>query len=119
MTHAPSASDVVATLVELSQKHGGKSFLRDVQSALAQELAGDGMIAVTLTTPTGNAGDLAKRIHEILEQKYNRPVQITEKAEPSLIGGAILQFGDERIDLSVRGALDQFAAGLRSQTVSL
>lgn len=118
MTHTTSASDVAAALVELSKKHGGKAFLRDVQSALAREIGGEGAIAVTLTTPTGNAGELSKRVQQILEQKYNRPVQITEKAEPSLIGGAVLQFGDERIDLSVRGALDQFAANLRGKSVS-
>ena len=58
-----------------------------------------------LITPSGNAGSLAKAAAETLKQRYGRTIAIVEKADPSLIGGAILQFGDDRIDVSLKGAL--------------
>ncbi len=110
-----SAADVVQAVIELSKKNGGKAFLREVTDALRKEAGGEGTIAVTLTTPSGDAGELGKGVAAAIEKKFGRPVAVTQKKDPSLIGGVILQFGDERVDLSVRGALASFEQSLRSQ----
>jgi F0F1-type ATP synthase delta subunit len=39
-------------------------------------------------------------------------VSIVESKDPSLIGGAVVTFGDEQIDMSVRSALNQAAHSL-------
>ncbi len=112
-----SASDLVQAVVGLSKDHGGKAFLREVLAGLERELGGAGTLPVVILTPSGDAGDLAAKVTEMLTKKFDRPVQLTQKADPSMIGGVIVQFGDERVDLSVRGALEQFGSAL--STVSL
>jgi F-type H+-transporting ATPase subunit delta len=112
-----TAADVVQAVLELSKKNGGKAMLRDVIAALQKEVAGEGTIAVTLTTPTGDAGEMATSVAQVIEKKFGRPVLVTQKKNPSLIGGVILQFGDERMDLSVRGALEQFEQTLRTNVL--
>ncbi len=110
-----TAADVVQAVLELSKKNGGKAFIREVADALRKEAVGEGAIMVTLTTPTGDAGELGKSVAATIEKKFDRPVTVTQKKDPSLIGGVILQFGDERIDLSVSGALGRFEQSLRTQ----
>ena len=62
-------------------------------------------IVATLITPTGDAGPSAAHIRERLQERLKKQVVIRQKKDPSLIGGAILQVGSQRIDMSVRGAL--------------
>lgn len=109
-----NAADTVRALIELSKTlpHGGQ-FLREVRDGLTAEVgSGSSVIDVVITTPTGDAGDLKQAVKEMLKSRFKKPVQITEKADKSLIGGAIVMFGDERIDLSVRGSLTQAVSAI-------
>ncbi len=87
--------------------------------ALARDLRHElslrgGRIEATLTTPTGKAGPLAEKVQSLLEKKLGRSVELTERADPTLMGGAVLTYGDSRIDLSLRGALDDVRTHLES-----
>lgn len=113
MTKA-TASDIVRAVLELCESNGGKATLREVVSSLERELGAPGVLAVTLTTPSGDAGEAGKRIVAAIEKKTGRTVSLSQKADPALIGGMIVQFADERVDLSVRGALSQFEQSLQS-----
>jgi F0F1-type ATP synthase delta subunit len=73
-----------------------------------------GAVTVTLLTPTGDAGDLRASVVDALTKKLKKPVQLIERADPSILGGAVIVYGDERIDLSVRGGLQRFATSLVS-----
>ncbi len=113
------AADIVRALVELSGKHPrGKELLRDVRDLLTGEVRDAGTLTVTLTTPSGDEPGLAASVTEMLKKKYNRGVQIHQRRDRSLIGGAVLQIGDEQIDLSVRGALGELEAKLRGSPVA-
>ncbi len=84
---------------------------RDLQAEISLRA---GTVNAVLITPSGHAGPLLEKVKSVLEQKLNRPVGITERADKSLLGGAILEYGDERIDLSVRGALENARMHLTS-----
>ncbi|MCS6785979.1 MAG: F0F1 ATP synthase subunit delta [Thiobacillaceae bacterium] len=47
-----------------------------------------------------------------LEARYGRSVEVEEEVDPELIGGVIIQVGDEVLDASVRGKLAELAASL-------
>lgn len=74
----------------------------------------NGMVNAILITKSGSSPELVKAVRKVLEAKFRRHVDILEKADASIIGGAILQFGDERIDLSVRGSLERLSESLIS-----
>ncbi len=114
------AAEIVRALLDLSRAApNGKELLREVSELLRREVSGEGgTLEVTLVTPSGNESALEAAVGAMLKQKYNRTILITQKANPTLIGGAVLQIGDEQIDLSVRGALGDLEAKLRSSHVA-
>lgn len=67
----------------------------------ARELA----TTAVLITPAGEAGPAAGTVQKILKQKFGKTVTVLQKADSSLLGGWILEYGDMRIDRSLRGAL--------------
>ena len=93
---------------EQEAMHAPRLF-RDALKELEQTLT------VTLITPTGDAGPLKKTVTDMLKKKLGKEVEVEEQADASIIGGAILQFGDERIDLSVRGSLQDLERQLTTQ----
>lgn len=115
---AVNASDIVQAVLALCKEHGGKPLLREVAEGLERELGGSGTLPVLLITPSGDAGELTKKITDLLEKKFDRPVALMLKADPAMIGGVVVQFGDERVDLSVRGALEQLEKNLSMTALS-
>lgn len=114
-----SASDIVRALVELSNAApGGRQLLRDVRNLLSDEIKDGGTLNVTLVTASGSEPALAASVSALVEKKYGRTVQLTQRKQASLIGGAVLQIGDEQIDLSVRGALNGLETTLQSSSLS-
>ncbi len=113
------ATDIVRALVELSATvPHGESLLRDVRDALSRHLhSTEESLSVTLITTTGQEPQLLAAVHALLEKHYHRPIEIRERRNSSLIGGAVLQIGDQQIDLSVRGSLNNLEAKLRGSAV--
>ncbi|MSR87269.1 hypothetical protein EXS70_03810 [Candidatus Peribacteria bacterium] len=115
-----SAADIVQALVEMSKTMpAGEKLLREVCDLLKHHLrTGDEALAVTLVTTSGNEAALAAAVTSLVEKKYGRTVELTQRANPSLIGGAVLQIGDEQIDLSLRGSLNDLEMKMRSSPVA-
>lgn len=114
-----NAADTVQALVELSRTMSdGEQFLRDVRDGLIKHVGDGAALQVIITTPDGNAGELKAEVEQMLQKKHNRPIVITEKADKSILGGAIVTVGDEQIDLSVRGSLRQAAERMSGITPS-
>jgi hypothetical protein len=90
----------------LTQQGCGRGELREfsalVGKILKREKASE--IAV-LTTPTGHAGEHRGRIEAAFDAALGQSVSLQEADDSTLIGGAMLSYGDERFDASVRGAL--------------
>jgi hypothetical protein len=101
------ARAAVAAAVAQLEAHGLHAQVRDLDRLLsdaAHEHAGT--VRLTIATPTGDIGPFVQTIAKAIEQKTGRPVDVRQKADKRIIGGAVVQYGDERIDMSLRGALD-------------
>jgi hypothetical protein len=88
-----------------------------VMQDLRKELLREGSTAV-LVTPSGDAGTFVKRLEKALEERFGHSVALTQKADPSLIGGAILEYSDMRVDRSIRGALEEARKHLETSTLN-
>jgi F0F1-type ATP synthase delta subunit len=89
----------------------GRQFLRQVREELTRQLKlMDKTLFVEITTPTGDSGELRESVKKYLEEKLDRTVEMKDKADATLIGGAQITFGDQQIDVSVRSGLEQAAA---------
>jgi len=49
-----------------------------------------------------------------LETKFGRKINVTQEVDSALIGGIVIQVGDEVLDASVRGKLGDLAATLKA-----
>lgn len=89
----------------------GRQFLRRVREELTVQLkAMDKTLIVEIVTPTGDSSTLRDAVKQYLESTLNRTVEIKDRTDPALIGGACITFGDQLIDISVRSGLEQAAA---------
>ncbi|MGB7182678.1 MAG: F0F1 ATP synthase subunit delta [Burkholderiaceae bacterium] len=57
--------------------------------------------------------DQTAQIKSALEEKYQKPVNVEIHVAPELIGGVSIRIGDDVMDSSVRGKLDQMANSLK------
>ncbi len=108
----PTTKDIaqaaIASAYAMLEEHGMSGEAHALARALQQELGTRGsLVKAALVTPNGDAGSLVKTVQEMLEKHLGHPVELTERADKSLLGGAILEYGDMRIDVSVRGALER------------
>ncbi|MCB1948040.1 F0F1 ATP synthase subunit delta [Nitrosomonas sp.] len=60
-----------------------------------------------------NSGQLKKLVAS-LEHKFNRKIDAKVQVNPELIGGVIVEVGDEIFDASIRGKLQAMASALKS-----
>ncbi len=116
-----TSTDVVRALLDLSRNlPAPMEFLRGVRDELTRKITTEEQtVHAVIVTPTGDAGGLKDTVLKLLSQKFpGRPVDLQEQADSTLIGGAVVRFGDEQVDMSVRTALqqaaDQFASSARA-----
>lgn len=115
-----SAKDMTKALLQYAATLPNREeFLREVQRELVREIGDAGKtLAVQIVTPSGDAGPLKAHLATMLEQKTGRMVEVSERADPAMIGGVIINFGDEQVDMSVRSSLEQAAVAFGSQAVT-
>ena len=61
-----------------------------------------------------NVAEITSVLKKQIEDAAGRKVEATQKVDPDLVGGIVLQVGSHRLDASVRGRLDR----LRRQLVT-
>ncbi len=64
-------------------------------------------LTVELTTARELSDSEAESILKQIEDAAGRKVEATQKVDPSLVGGIVLQAGSLRVDASVRGRLER------------
>ena len=67
---------------------------------------------VTVTTAVPMTPDQLERLTSALQKKLGKTVRLTEHIDRSVLGGVIVQYGDTRIDNSVKYRLDALKAQL-------
>ncbi len=63
-------------------------------------------VNVTVTTAVPMNPEQMERLQQALERKLRKTVRITEHIDRKILGGVIVQYGDTRIDNSVKFRLD-------------
>ena len=67
----------------------------------------EGILDVELTTAVELSDEETRDVIAQIEKASGRKVEATQRVDPDLIGGLVLQAGSLRLDASVRGRLDR------------
>ncbi|MEK7218955.1 MAG: F0F1 ATP synthase subunit delta [Patescibacteria group bacterium] len=104
--HAEAADAAVAAL----HQYGLSAEVRSFPHTVRRMMEKGGVVFAELVTPSGDGE--AAQLSSILESILKKNVTLARKADPGLLGGALLGIGDERFDASVRGSLNRFRKSL-------
>ena len=75
----------------------------------------EGILDVELTTAVELSDGEARGVIAQIEKASGRKVEATQRVDPDLIGGIVLQAGSLRLDASVRGRLDRLRQELTTR----
>lgn len=106
--------------VQLFRLHNTGKSLRSFPTLVERELRKAGMdVRATLVTPTGDAGAISKDIARELQKIFDEgTVQLEQRADATMLGGAVLIVNDERFDVSIPGSLARLRQHLKASTLS-
>lgn len=108
----PAACD--AALQFLRRQGAPLAAMSALPPAVRRQLSVSQRIPALLATTNGAVGPARATILSALERTLGMTVELAEQASAGLIGGAVITVGDDRLDGSIRGALDRLEAKLRS-----
>lgn len=103
------------TLLLLVRKRRETLLPAIVDEYLALERAAHNTETLILTVARHLERDEYRRLIERLERVYGKSFQVTERIDPTVIGGLRVQMGDRRIDATVSGRLNALARELSVQ----
>jgi F-type H+-transporting ATPase subunit delta len=75
----------------------------------------EGILDVELTTAVELSDEETRDVIMQIEKASGRKVEATQRVDPDLIGGLVLQAGSLRLDASVRGRLDRLRQELTTR----
>jgi len=81
-----------------------ETIAKEFEQLMARE---ERRLTVELTTARELSDAEAKAILKQIEDAAGRKVEATQKVDPDLVGGIVLQAGSLRVDASVRGRLER------------
>ena len=102
-------------LLLLAEKNRGgevEEIAREFDRLVARE---QGILDVELTTAVELSEQEARDVIGQIEKASGRKVEATQRVDPDLIGGLVLQVGSLRLDASVRGRLDRLRQELTTR----
>ncbi len=98
---------LASRLIFLLIDHGRVPYLGEIADDFdARMLDYQGTTDVTVTTAVALSPEQKERLREALAKKLHRTIRITEHIDRSILGGVVVQYGDTRIDNSVKYRLD-------------
>lgn len=93
--------------------HGRVPFLHEIADDFdAKMLDYQGTVEVHVTTAVALNPGQKERLRSALAAKLGKTVRMTEHIDRTILGGVIVQYGDTRIDNSVKYRLDALKAQL-------
>ena len=98
---------LVPRLIFLLIDHGRVPFLGEIADDFdAKMLDYQDTTDVTATTAVALSPEQKERLRDALAKKLHQTIRITERIDRRILGGVIVQYGDTRIDNSVKYRLD-------------
>jgi F-type H+-transporting ATPase subunit delta len=102
-------------LVKLLSENKRLSLLPEIVASFeALKSAQEGELTAHVTTAYELTAMQLAALAAKLEAKFGRKITATQSVDAELIGGVVIQVGDEVIDSSVRGGLESLAATLKA-----
>ena len=96
--------NLLLLLAEKNRAGEVEEIAREFDRLVAQA---EGILDVELTTAVELSEQEARDVIGQIEKASGRKVEATQRVDPDLIGGLVLQAGSMRLDASVRGRLDR------------
>lgn len=104
---------ILDAAIHFLQQHGLMRQIRHLPRLLQEAWhERQGTVPAIASTPHGDLGEECKVIQATLGKAVGKKVVLEERADLTLIGGSVLAIGDERLDRSLRGALEQLQTHL-------
>ena len=98
---------LASRLIFLLIDHGRVPFLGEIADDFdAKMLDYQDTTDVTVTTAVALSPEQKERLRDALAKKLHQTIRITERIDRKILGGVIVQYGDTRIDNSVKYRLD-------------
>lgn len=98
---------LASRLIFLLIDHGRVPFLGEIADDFdAKMLDYQDTTDVTVTTAVALSPEQKERLRDALAKKLHQTIRITERIDRRILGGVIVQYGDTRIDNSVKYRLD-------------
>ena len=115
----PDTNPLVRNLVALLISRGSTKLIRDVYlsySQLVDEYRGRQRVEVTSAIPL-DAAEL-ERISRFVSELIQKEVVVSTEVDESILGGVIIQVGDQLLDGSVRSRLEGLRRQVRSDVIA-
>jgi F-type H+-transporting ATPase subunit delta len=97
---------ITLSLIDLIVKNGREGFLPAIARDFVHETKElKGITESILTTAVKVDDKIKTRIEELISEVFKTKVELTEKIDPELVGGFILQVDDKYLDASIRNKL--------------
>ncbi|MBI5330341.1 MAG: F0F1 ATP synthase subunit delta [Betaproteobacteria bacterium] len=104
-----------ANLVRLLAENKRLALLPEITTLFEDaKSAQDGQLIAHITSAFDLSPTQMAALVSRLESKFGRKIIATQSTDPDLIGGVVVQVGDEVMDASVRGGLEQLAVTLKA-----
>ncbi|HEX6148886.1 F0F1 ATP synthase subunit delta [Nocardioides sp.] len=103
---------VTLTKQALAGTYGTLSAALEVYRAVVSNTAGEGVATVRVARPLSD--DERTRLQQALSRQYGREIHVNEVVDPDVIGGIRVEIGDDVIDGTVVGRLDDARRRLAS-----
>lgn len=105
---ASHVQEVTSKFIHLLVDHGREGILKEVITNFnLRYLKVKGIVHATVTSTVALDDAARKRVVALIGQLSNLQVELEECVDPELIGGFVLQVGDQKIDASVAGSLNK------------
>lgn len=113
--NSPVASSEVKNFVALLAENKRLQLLASIEQLFNElKLQSEGVVTAQIQTAFPLNTDEVHQLCARLEQRVKQKVQAEISVVPELIGGVKILLGDEVIDASVRGSLDNMAVALKA-----
>jgi F-type H+-transporting ATPase subunit delta len=108
-----AADSAFAGFLDLLVENRRATLLPDI-AALFEEYKREAerVLKVTLRAATPVPAEQADAIKVALKKRFGRDIELDQRVDPSVIGGAVIDAGDTVIDGSVRGRLARLQSAL-------